>query len=150
MLNVLQLCIFLVKLFEGCRLTAYPDPATGGAPWTIGYGETLGVTEGMVWTQEEADDRLRERLTGFLLSVLHACPQLHSEPPYRVAACVSLAYNIGTGAFSASSVRRLTAYREYLSAANAFLIWNKAAGRINRGLTSRRQRERNTYLGQKT
>ena len=30
----------LVKEFEGCRLTAYPDPETGGAPWTIGWGST--------------------------------------------------------------------------------------------------------------
>ncbi|HID1023608.1 TPA: glycoside hydrolase family protein, partial [Klebsiella michiganensis] len=32
--------IALIKRFEGCRLTAYPDPGTGGAPWTIGYGWT--------------------------------------------------------------------------------------------------------------
>lgn len=32
-----------IKDFEGCSLTAYPDPGTGGAPWTIGYGWTHPV-----------------------------------------------------------------------------------------------------------
>ncbi|MEB3349297.1 MAG: lysozyme, partial [Cyanobacteriota bacterium] len=30
----------LIIEFEGFRDKAYPDPATGGAPWTIGYGFT--------------------------------------------------------------------------------------------------------------
>jgi lysozyme len=39
--------IDLIKRFEGLRLTAYPDPSTGGDPWTIGYGTTRGVRPGM-------------------------------------------------------------------------------------------------------
>jgi len=33
----------LLKTWEGCELSAYPDPASGGAPWTIGYGLDLTV-----------------------------------------------------------------------------------------------------------
>lgn len=139
--------IALVKQGEGCKLTAYPDPATGGKPWTIGYGETLNITEGMVWTQQQADTAIRARVAYFLLQCLKRCPQLHLEPPGRVAACTSLAYNIGVGAFNASSVKARTSRGWFAGAADAFLMWNKAGGRVMRGLTLRRQRERGIYLG---
>lgn len=32
-----------VAPWEGTRYTAYPDPATGGVPWTICEGHTAGV-----------------------------------------------------------------------------------------------------------
>ena len=46
--------IDLIKQFEGYSSKAYPDPATGGAPWTIGYGTTNGVKPGMIITAEQA------------------------------------------------------------------------------------------------
>jgi lysozyme len=146
-MEALEIAIALVKQGEGCKLEAYPDPATGGAPWTIGWGETLGVRQGMVWTQEQADSALRARVQYFLLQTLRSCPQLHLEPPGRTAACTSLAYNIGNGSFAASTVCRRTRRTEFPGAADAFLLWNKAAGRVMRGLTLRRQRERGIYLG---
>src|SRR5687768_15991119 len=55
----------LIKEFEGCHkvrsdgmIEAYPDPASGGDPWTIGWGSTgPGIRKGTVWTQEQADTR---------------------------------------------------------------------------------------------
>lgn len=131
-----------VKRFEGCRLTAYKCPA---GIWTIGYGETQGIREGMIWTQEKADATLRQRLGQFMLSTMKRCLMLFLEPPERAAACTSLSYNIGVGAFGASSVCRKTNRGEFDQAAEAFLLWNKAAGRVLRGLTIRRQYERNLY-----
>lgn len=133
----------LVKNFEGCRLTAYKCPA---GIWTIGFGETLGVKEGDVWTQEQADTILRQRAGQFMLATLKRCPKLLRESPDRLAACTSLAYNIGIGAFGASSVCRKTARSDFTGAADAFLLWNKGGGRVLRGLTLRRQAERLTYL----
>ena len=53
----------LIKHFEGCRLTAYPDPGTGGDPWTIGYGHTgPDVYLGVTITQAEADHLLKQDL----------------------------------------------------------------------------------------
>ncbi len=164
-----------VQLSEGCNLRAYPDPASelykalarariiraykqgkaeiperyrhlSGKPWTIGWGETLDVVEGMVWTQEYADERLQIRLMQFTLAVLKRCPQLHLEPDTRVAACVSLAYNIGVGAFAASSVCRYTMRCAYDAAAKAFKLWNKAGGLVMNGLTLRRESEAHLYL----
>jgi lysozyme len=143
MIEALALLVVMVQRFEGLRLVAYQDIV---GVWTIGYGETLGVHAGMVWTRQQAEDRLRERLAGYLLAVLKRCPQLHLEPPCMLAACTSLAYNIGTGAFGASSVCRLTRLREFFRAAASFLLWNKAGGRVVRGLALRRAAERLTYL----
>ena len=50
----------LIQQFEGLRLTAYPDPGTGGDPWTIGIGHTGGVQEGDTCTQAEADEWFAE------------------------------------------------------------------------------------------
>lgn len=169
-----ELLVRLVKGFEGCYLHAYPDPASplgrelqkrrlwykvlagkaeipgelaelSGGPWTIGYGETLGVKPGMVWTQEYADLRLRHRLAQFLGAVYRACPALHLLEPERAIACCSLAYNIGVGAFKASSVSRNTMRQQFAAAARSFLLWNKAGGKILPGLDARRKLESLVY-----
>lgn len=148
MRETLDILVALIKRFEGCKLTAYPDPGTGGAPWTIGYGETLGVKQGDVWAQEKADYVLRQRAGQFMLAAMARCPALYLETPERIIACTSLAYNIGVGAFGASSISRKTMRHDFIGAANAFLLWNKAGGKIMRGLTNRRQAERMIYLNQ--
>lgn len=142
-MDALPLALTLIKGFEGCRLKAYRDIV---GVWTIGWGETLGVKPGMVWTQEQADAQLERRVTAFMAKVLAACPQLHLEPPQRLAACTSLAYNIGIGGFTASSVCRLTKRGEYARAADSFLLWNKAGGRVIAGLARRRRAERALFL----
>jgi lysozyme len=174
-MSAIKLAIPLVKLAEGLCLRAYPDPKSAlsralssrnllrkykafaaeippdlrhlsGAPWTIGYGETLGIVEGMVWTLEKAELELVRRLVGFARGVLKRCPQLHLESDARLAACISFAYNVGLAAFWSSSVRRHTDRREYRAAAASFRFWNKADGRVMPGLTIRRALERDLYL----
>ena len=139
----LELIILMLKRFEGCRLHAYQDIV---GVWTIGWGETLGVVEGMVWTQEYADARLRQRAGQFMLATIARCPQLLLEPPERIAACTSLAYNIGVGAFGASSVSRKTKRKDYQGAGDSILLWNKAGGKVVRALDIRRHLERIKYL----
>lgn len=139
----LDLLVDMLQRFEGCRLHAYRDEV---GVWTIGWGETFGVHEGDVWTQGYADAMLRTRASQFLLATFRACPRLLSEPVPRQAACGSLAYNIGVGAFRASSVCRKTARKDYAGAAESFLLWNKAGGRVSRVLSLRRVVERASYL----
>jgi lysozyme len=141
-MDLIERVIELLKRFEGCRLHAYPDR---GGVWTIGYGETLNVFPGMIWTQEQADNQLRQRATYFTLSVFGKCPQLRREPVDRAAACVSLAYNIGIGAFGISSVCRLTGRKQYARAAKCFGLWNKVKGQVDKGLTWRRGEEARIY-----
>lgn len=131
-----------IARFEGCRLVAYQDDV---GVWTVGYGETLGVAEGMVWTQEQADAQLERRAFYFLMQAYASCPSLKTEPDDRVVACVSLEYNIGRAAFAASSVNRKTRRKDYTGAASSFMLWNKAGGRVDKGLTYRRGEERKIY-----
>lgn len=140
--NAITQAASLIKAAEGCRLNAYKCPA---GIWTIGYGHTAGVTAGDVWTQEQADRALEQDIGKYRKAVLIACPAL-ADYPNRLAACISLAYNIGTGAFASSSVARHINKGDYRAAADAFLLWVHAGGRKLEGLVKRRQAERNVFL----
>lgn len=133
----------LVGHFEGLRLNAYPDPATGNLPITIGYGTTrinskpvsLGTT--ITKTQAEqylADDLLRfENGVKALVKVKLSASQL--------GALTSLAYNIGLGNLGSSTLLTLLNKGDYAGAAAQFSRWNKANGRPMTGLTKRRKAE---------
>ncbi|MEO5568875.1 MAG: lysozyme [Gemmatimonadaceae bacterium] len=131
----------LLKHFEGWRSRAYPDPATGGKPWSIGYGFTKGVQPGDVMTLEEGEERLKHEVAEFEdgLAVVPANENQH-------AAMTCLAYNIGLGNFRVSSVRRFHNLGQFERAADAFLLWIKAAGKVMPGLFRRRRAERSLYL----
>jgi len=136
----------LVMRFEGCVLTAYPDPATGGEPWTCGYGSTGGdVRPGTVWTIEQARERMRRDLKA-AAERIDALVVAHLEP-HELAALASLVYNIGITNFRGSTLLRLLNAGDRLGAANQFLRWNRANGRQMRGLTIRRAAERALFVG---
>lgn len=131
----------LIKEFEGCRLTAYRD-AVG--VWTIGYGHTAAAGSpapkaGMTLTQEQADDLLVADLAIYEKAVSSGLTQAPNQNQFD--AMVSLCFNIGPGNFGKSSVRRFFNAGETAKAANAFLMWNKAAGKVLKGLTRRRAAE---------
>ena len=136
----------LIAEAEGLRLKAYRCPA--GVP-SIGYGETRGVRMGDTCTKEQADRWLCDDLAARARAVRTLCrPQ---EPtPGELGAMVSLAYNIGIGAFQKSTVLRQHNAGNRQAAARAFGLWNKA--RVNgvltelAGLTARRSREAAMYL----
>lgn len=139
-----QAGIDLLKHFEGFSGVAYPDPATGGDPWTIGYGFTKGVKPGDVITLADAEDRLKVEMAEFEGGVLTCCNRLPS--PNQLAAMTSLVYNIGLANFRSSTVLRRHNAGENFAAAGAFLLWNKAAGKVMQGLINRREAERALYL----
>lgn len=152
------ICMEAVRLIaekEGCRLKAYPDPATKGKPWTIGFGDTDGVNPGDVWTQAYADHRFCSDLTHRAANVRAMC----TTPPdkYELGALVSLAYNIGLrrdnpkGGLYWSTVLRLHNEGKKNEAARAFLLFNKARDAKGNliemdGLTTRRMAEAALYL----
>lgn len=137
--------IDLIKQFEGYSSKAYPDPATGGAPWTIGYGTTNGVKPGMIITAEQAEKMLRDDVARFEsgVSSLIAAPATQGQ----FDAMVSLAYNIGLGNFGKSTLLKKHNARCYTCAAVQFLVWNRANGKVMNGLTKRRAAEREVYMG---
>lgn len=136
--------IDLIKQFEGYSSKAYPDPATGGVPWTIGYGTTRGVKPGMVITAEQAEKMLRDDVAKFGsgVSSLITAPTTQGQ----FDAMVSLAYNIGLGNFGKSTLLKKHNARCYTCAADQFRVWNRANGKVMNGLTRRRAAERQVYM----
>jgi lysozyme len=135
----------LIKEFEGCRLKAYPDPATGAAPWTIGYGATgPKIGPGTVWTQAQADQDLLERVEalGAHLDSVVKIPLTDEEK----AALISFTYNVGTGNCDHSTMLVLLNKGDILGAAKEFPKWNKAAGKVLGGLVTRRSGEMAEFL----
>jgi len=138
----------LIRRNEGCELTAYLDRIADPPRWSIGYGDTQNVHEGLTITQEEADARLLQRLAReFEPAVDRICVGT-STTQSQYDAMVSLSYNIGIGAFGRSSVARLHKVGNIKAAASAFSLWNKAGGKVIPALTRRRSEEAALYLSQ--
>lgn len=144
----------IIKLFEGyataqadggCK--AYPDPGSGGDPWTIGYGSTgADIRPGTVWTQQQAQARLEQDVHDFAKGIAKALVDAPTEQ-CEFDAMVSLAYNIGLGAFGGSTLLRLHKAGDNIGAAAQFQRWNRAAGKVMAGLTRRRLAEAALYRG---
>lgn len=131
---------------EGVVLTAYLDSVK---VLTIGVGHTSAagpptVKAGMKITRAEAEAILSRDLAIFEAAVNAAVKVPLNQNEFD--ALVSLAFNIGAGAFKKSTlVKRLNA-GDRAGAANAFLMWNKAGGRTLQGLVNRRKAERLQFL----
>lgn len=141
--------IALIKQFEGCKLTAYPDPGTGGAPWTIGYGWTQPVDgkpvrPGMTIDQATADRLLKTGLVSYENDVLRLVKVKLSQGQFD--ALVSFTYNLGSRSLSTSTLLSKLNAGDYAGAANEFTRWNKAGGKVLNGLTRRREAERALFL----
>lgn len=138
-----------IKDFEGCSLTAYPDPGTGGSPWTIGYGWTHPVDgkpikPGMTIKQETADRLLKTGLVSYENDVLKMAKVKLTQGQFD--ALVSFAYNVGSRALSTSTLLKKLNDGDIKGAADEFLRWNKAGGKVLNGLTRRREAERALFL----
>ena len=122
----------LIRDFEGCArirqdglVEAYPDPGTGADPWTIGWGATgPGIGPGTVWTQEQCDNRLEEDVARHARDVATALGDAQT------------------------TLLRLHRAGKHGEAAAEFARWNRAGGRILKGLVRRRKAEAALYRSQ--
>ena len=135
----------LIKRFEGLRLRAYRD-AVG--VWTIGYGHTSRagppkVHPGMRFTRKQAEETLRADVQKFADGVARALGPdgFKRLNPNQFGALVSLAYNIGLGAFKRSSACKAVRRGDLAAVPALIQRWNKAGGRVLRGLVRRREME---------
>lgn len=142
----------LIKGFEGCarrrrdgKIEAYPDPATGGHPWTIGWGATgKGIGPGTVWTQAECDARLERDLTRYAAEVDAA---IGNAPTTQAQFDAMVSFHYNTGAIGRATLTKRHKAGDYAGAAREFDKWVFAAGRRMRGLERRRAEERKLYEG---
>ncbi|ENR4993248.1 lysozyme [Enterobacter roggenkampii] len=138
--------IALIKQFEGCKLTAYQDSV---GVWTIGYGWTKPVDgkpirAGMTIKQETAERLLKTGLVSYENDVSRLVKVDLTQGQFD--ALVSFTYNLGARSLSTSTLLRKLSGGDYAGAADEFLRWNKAGGKVLNGLTRRREAERALFL----
>ncbi len=149
-LNLIESEEGFAKVVSPDMCTTYPDPATGGQPYTIGFGTTqsalnMPVTLGQVISRATALDYLGICVENAFLPTLQ---KAITAPITQnmLDALLSFIYNVGSGNFLKSSVLSNLNQQNYCAAANALLLWNKAAGQVFPGLTTRRIKERSLFL----
>lgn len=136
----------LICNFEGLRLKAYDD---GVGVWTIGFGTTkypngIRVKKGDTCTLDQAKAYMQNDLKSFEQTVNKAVTvQLNQN---QFDALVSLAYNIGTNAFSKSTLVKKLNANDIRGAADQFDVWVNAGGKRMQGLVNRRAREKALFI----
>lgn len=136
--------IALMHRWEGCRLTAYPDPGSkNGEPWTIGWGSTgPGIREGVTWTQKQADERFERDLVKYAREVEKA---LDGAPTSQEQFDALVAFHYNTGAIGRATLTDKHRAGDYAGAAKEFGRWVKNDGRTMQGLVNRRADEAALY-----
>jgi GH24 family phage-related lysozyme (muramidase) len=143
----------LIKAWEGCRLIAYPDPGSGGDPWTIGWGATsvngAAVRQGDKISQALADELLRSEIHHVAAQLYKLIPVVKQYGANQQAALISWAYNCGLGAVAESTLRKrlLAGESGQVVILQELPKWNKASGKVMEGLRRRRAAEVELFTG---
>ena len=155
--------------FEGKRNKPYLCPAS---IWTVGFGSVLyqdqirlpmvrkeGYTglirseyklrpeDDRIWSDDEVDQLFARDLVSFERGVLRLAPNLdRPEHQHKFDACVAFSFNVGLGNFQRSTIRQKIIREDWDAAADAFMQWTKAGGKVLKGLVRRRQAEKDLFL----
>ncbi len=156
--------VVLAKASEGLRLVAYPDPGSGGAPWTLGYGSTLGVKKGDTITLDQAEARLDRDLANAAAVVNSAVTVQLTQGQFD--ACTDFVLNVGPGRKAnpakgdpgkdgfvylkngqPSTLLRKINDGDFAGAAEEFGKWTKGSGKTLPGLVVRAAKRRALFEG---
>lgn len=130
----------MIESFEGRRHTAYPDPATGGKPWTCGIGCTgPDVGPDTVWTDEEVEEHFTAALRRFEIGVNRLVTVALSQNQFD--ALVSFSYNCGLMTLANSTLLKLLNRGAFREASLQFERFCHAGGQVLPGLSRRRRAE---------
>jgi lysozyme len=155
--KVSQKCIQQIKLDEGVRNKPYQCPAL---LWTVGVGhvidphhakvpfadrKTLPIPDGWnrVLSSDEIDEILRKDLARFEAGVLRLIKVKLTQGQFD--ALVSFSFNVGLGNLQNSTLRMKVNREDYAGAAEQFLVWTKAGGKVLPGLVKRRTHEKEMF-----
>jgi len=158
-MNVSQKCIEMIKHHEGVRTKPYKCPAF---LWTVGVGHVIDPNHAKVplaerkdlpipagWdrtlSMEEVDDILKKDLARFVSGVLRLCPATANNQNH-LDALTSFSFNVGLGNLQRSQVRMRYNRGDFEGAMDELLTWNKAGGKVLKGLDNRRKDERALFL----
>ena len=161
-MKVSAAAIQMIKHHEGVRTKPYRCPAL---LWTVGVGHVIDPTHANVPLDErrnlpipdgwnrvlgmgEVDTILAQDLAKFERGVARLCPAaLNSQGVFD--SLVSFSFNVGLGNLQRSGLRMKTNRGEFEDAADEFLKWTKAGGKVLPGLVKRRNDERALFLSQR-
>jgi lysozyme len=136
----------LIKEFEGCHLKAYPDPKTGGAPITIGWGTTRrpegsGFILGQSITQQQADEYLMYDVEYRFLPALQKIPYWSEMNDNQRGALLSFAYNLGAGFYNGSgfnTISRNLREKNWEAIPKTLEMYRNPGSNVEKGLLRRR------------
>ena len=136
----------LIKDFEGCHLDAYPDPLSGGAPWTIGYGTTRysdgrAVSKGDRINAIEADMLLRQEVDRIAAKLRTTIPFWVEMTDAQKCALISFAYNLGAGFYGTKGFETISARlrdKNWAGVPDALLLYRNPGTNVEAGLKRRR------------
>ena len=139
----------LIKEFEGCKLSAYPDPHTGGLPITIGWGSTRNRKGQPFYlvdkiSQEEADALLEIQLRSEYLPKLKQIPYWTELNDCQRGALLSFAYNLGADFYSSrgfDTITRVLKNKEWSKVPDALYLYRNPGTNVEAGLARRRKAE---------
>lgn len=157
-MNVSADCLHTLKHHEGVRLRPYRCPAL---LWTVGVGHVLYPDQGRLkledrrgyalkdsdnraWSQDEVEALLRRDLARFESGVARMCPAASSHQG-QFDALVSFSFNVGLGTLQRSTLRSKFNRGDFAGAAQEFLKFTKAGGKVLKGLVNRRNDELRMY-----
>jgi len=132
------LAIALVGQWEGLRLVAYQDVI---GVWTACYGETKGIQPGMRFTEQQCGVMLIDSLAEHEAGMRRCLAAPDALPVKIYVAVLSLTYNVGVGNFCRSTLARKLNAGDLEGACHELPKWNRAGGKVVRGLTNRREAE---------
>ena len=136
----------LIKDFEGCHLDAYPDPLSGGDPWTIGYGTTRyqdgrRVSPGDKINAIEADLLLRREVDRIAEKLRATVPYWVQMADHQKCALISFAYNLGSGFYGTTgfeTISRELREKDWAAVPDALLLYRNPGSNVEAGLKRRR------------
>jgi lysozyme len=156
-MKVSERCIDNIKKDEGVRQRPYQCPAL---LWTVGVGHVIDPNHAKVplaerktlpipagWdrslSMEEIDEILRKDLARFEAGVTRLCPVKLTQGQFD--ALVSFSFNVGLGNLQNSTLRMKVNRGDFEGAAEQFLVWTKAGGKVLPGLVKRRTHEKEMF-----
>jgi GH24 family phage-related lysozyme (muramidase) len=139
----------LIKDFEGCHLEAYPDPLSGGDPWTIGYGTTRyqdgrRVSPGDKINAIEADLLLRREVDRIAEKLRATVPYWVQMADHQKCALISFAYNLGSSFYGTTgfeTISRELREKDWPAVPDALLLYRNPGSNVEAGLKRRRVAE---------
>jgi GH24 family phage-related lysozyme (muramidase) len=138
----------LITEFEGFESQAYPDPASGGDPWTIGYGFTrLGnqpVQPGDTISRQEADRLLDQGINSYAAQLADSVPYWETMHPDQRSALISFAWNLGVGFYGSEgfdTISRRLRDKDWPKVPDALCLYCNPGTSVTAGLLRRREAE---------